>query len=157
MSPPHKQIKMKIIAFLLCNLIYAQDAHWIYYYSSGAVKDEAYYKNEQLHGPWKTFYESGNLAIEGYFNEGLYTGEWKLYYENGALKARGFFDDSDQKLYDGYCIYYYHNGQKMSEGPFIDGLEHGFWKMYYPSGQIAVKSIWEYGIQVSYTNYTDKV
>lgn len=145
---------LKVFIWFLA-FAWAQDSSWIYYYPSGNIKEEASYKNEKLHGTWKTFYESGDVAIEGYFNEGIHTGIWKLYYESGSLKATGIFDSNNDE-FDGYCVYYYdNNGPKMSEGPFIHRLEHGFWKMYYPSGSLALESTYAFGRQVSYTNYTE--
>ncbi|MEL7148806.1 MAG: toxin-antitoxin system YwqK family antitoxin, partial [Bacteroidota bacterium] len=83
-------------------------------------------------GKWKFYYETGELQAEGFFKNGSRSGNWKYFHLNGQLSATGNYSKGRK---DGLWKYYYEDGKLRSEGIERDGQKEGFWKLYYESGE----------------------
>ena len=68
------------------------------------------------------FYESGNVASEGYFKNGLPEGIWKSYYENGNRKALG---KKENGLSDSLWIFYDEKGRIESSFDYALDKKNG--------------------------------
>lgn len=82
---------------------------WVYYYESGALWKEVFFKDDLKHGVAIFWHENGNLYIESHNEKGKTLGSWKEYYENGKIKEIGeykeegyfpidFWDESGNQL-----------------------------------------------------------
>ncbi|MCW4469728.1 membrane-binding protein [Flavobacterium sp. MFBS3-15] len=47
-----------------------------YYYESGQVKQQGFYKDGRLHGTWVAYNEDGTKQSMGEYNNGVKTGKW---------------------------------------------------------------------------------
>ncbi|MEG2071072.1 MAG: hypothetical protein RR034_06835 [Bacteroidales bacterium] len=79
-------------------------------------------------GAWKK-YDHNTLVYEGNFLDDVPTGEFKYYYKNGNLKSISNFLNGPSKV---KTIIFHENGEKASEGMFIDQLKDGIWNYYTP-------------------------
>jgi len=68
------------------------DGKWSYYYSSGELESEGYFKDDVISDKWVWFYPNGNKMEEGVFINGKRDGIWNLYKEDGSLKSKIFFN-----------------------------------------------------------------
>jgi antitoxin component YwqK of YwqJK toxin-antitoxin module len=60
-----------------------RDGRWIYYYESGKIWSEGFFKNGKSEGSRITYFENGNKRYEGTYKNDLRTGVWKFYTEDG--------------------------------------------------------------------------
>lgn len=66
----------------------------------------------------------------------------KDYYKSGRLQwwggvTKGYEYSGGAEGLNGYCIWYYENGNKLSEGNYVNGEKEGLHKMYYENGMLA--------------------
>ena len=67
------------------------------------------------------------------------------YYLNGQLQMTGRFTKRNAKIKHGHFIYYNENGQKKSEGNFIDDYKMGRWTTWHENGNIDSEGEFENG------------
>jgi len=93
-------------------------------------------------------------------NKPLYTSisflKEKLLY--GLVLLIGVFLFDDLSAQDGeYTVYYYDNGRVSSEGYMLEGKPTGYWKTYFPSGQIKSEGIRQgFELDSVWTFYTEE-
>ncbi|HQO86279.1 MAG TPA: hypothetical protein PKX84_01370 [Bacteroidia bacterium] len=46
------------------------------------------------------------------------------------------FAQTDSTVTNGFKTFYYHNGNKSSEGNFVNGKPEGLWKSYFENGKL---------------------
>lgn len=95
-------------------------------------------------GSCSTFYEGSkkHFSIQRY-KQGKEHGEWLFYFENGNLMTEGYFNFGEKI---GLWKYYYENG-KIHKQHFYDseGNRSGVWKTFSESGEtISIKQISPY-------------
>jgi antitoxin component YwqK of YwqJK toxin-antitoxin module len=61
-----------------------------------------------------------------------YTGKWIYWHDNGQKSSEGNYIDGKRS---GHWIYWHDNGQKSSEGNYIDGKRSGHWINWHDNGQ----------------------
>lgn len=71
------------------------EGKWSYYYSTGELESEGYFKNDLLVDKWIWYHKNGNIMEEGVFVKGKRDGLWKLYREDGSIKKFVFFNNGD--------------------------------------------------------------
>jgi len=57
------------------------------------------------------------------------------YYISGKIQMTGSFKSKKLDVKQGYFIYYYENGQKSSEGKYLNNKAEDEWNLWYENGQ----------------------
>ena len=116
---------------------------WKFYYpGNGSLIEQigSYNKNGNVDGEWKWLYESGNIhRIENYSN-GIEDGLIEEKSDSGVIIVKGSYLDG---LEDGSWIYQI-EGYK-EEGKYIDGKRMGYWKHFYPNGNLSYEGNFDDG------------
>lgn len=67
-------------------------------------------------------------------------GHYVYYYENGNKKSEGnYVNDKSEGLW----IFWEENGIKSSEGTYSEGYKNGSWKRFYENGKLQSDEIWK--------------
>jgi len=125
---------------------------WKKIYQNGTTAYECKFKDDKPVGEYKRYHENGQVnALMMYDNKGYASA--KIFDEDGNLVAEGFYSgkdkDSTWKYYTikkqlmaqesykkgkkhGYSIVYGFDGNVYTHTRFIDGLENGIRKKYFP-------------------------
>lgn len=94
--------------------------------------------------------DTSKLILEGFYTDNDQSGEWKYYYDNGQLSTSLTYADSIKEkpgsaheltVYD-YSSDYDYSSYGSTK---IKGFFHGWYKEYYPNGQLKTQSYYEYG------------
>ena len=104
------------------------------YYSSGNLRYEYFYNDDNQNGKFKEYHENGQLAKEGMIVNGSHGGQWKVYSKNGVLTS--VLNMKDGKLH-GNCIFYMDSGKILSEGYYENGKAKGIHIIYKSNGEIS--------------------
>ena len=126
-------------------------------YREDVVVKEENYVNDRLQGFTREYYMSGNLRAEIPFVDGKEKGEGFGYEEDGRVttlftykagvltrKQRvNRFDETGLK--QGIWMSFHKNRQVSEEGPYVNGLKHGYWKYYQPNGNLKRVEKWVMG------------
>lgn len=112
------------------------------HYENGALKHEAYYLKDQLHGPSTFFSREGTLLSETWFFLGEKQGKVRKYYSSKALYSIERYRDG---LFEGKQEYYYDNGLLKTLLHYEKGLLHGETLLYWPSGSLKRKCLFLLG------------
>ena len=155
-----------------------KEGEWIFHYETGNLKEKGTYRNGQKQGEWLTYQPVSNMviaieifltdtldgyckyvrpqnetSIEGAFAKGCPVGEWRNYYKDTILNATGryssdFFPDYQRMEYmkqtcnlfdinkQGYWKTYYPNGNIQDEGNYEQGKKQGEWRQYASAGYL---------------------
>lgn len=62
-----------------------RDGKWIYYYESGKLWSEGFFRQGKSEGLRVTYFENGSKRYEGHYKNDLRIGLWKFYDESGKL------------------------------------------------------------------------
>ena len=95
-------------------------------------------------GVLKTYYENGQLERAGTVLEGLSTGVWETFYDDGSQKSILEFKGEEEYVLSawnkegeqtaengvGELVDYYYSGEKLQQGPILNGKREGLWMMY---------------------------
>ena len=104
-------------------------------HSNGELPSEIYYyqkSNNKLNlVKIERYYESGQQKSE----RDLKRGKLIAWYKNGQIKEKSSLRDGEL---NGLSITYYKNGQKESEGRYINNQKDGQWKYWGPKGKVIV-------------------
>tara|TARA_B100001109_G_C18864333_1_gene476052 strand:- start:8099 stop:8926 length:828 start_codon:yes stop_codon:yes gene_type:complete len=151
---PLMMIRFSLSVFILFTLqlsLFAQD--------STAVNWNQLDENGLKVGKWQANYQSGSRRYVGQFENGKPFGVFKYYFPSGELQTvLEYFDREGRQA---FATLYYHTGEKMAEGWYLDqkkdstwktfganetilsegayyqGEKYGLWKTYYPNGVLA--------------------
>jgi uncharacterized protein len=131
------------------------DGYWKNYYENGKLKSEGNRKNFQLDGLWKFYNEKGKISVEFVYKEGRKNGI-KIVYDvdsNLIISEENFKND----LRDGIS-YYYKEGVKFKQVPFVNGKEEGTGMEYDKNGLILTITTYKKGFvnREEKINRTDK-
>jgi antitoxin component YwqK of YwqJK toxin-antitoxin module len=109
------------------------DGYWKTFHENGIIKSEGNRRNGQLDGVWKFYSENGKLNLEYEYKEGKKNGFKRVYdQETGSLiSEEGFSDDQRNG-----SSFYYKEGYKFKEVPFVKGKEEGVGKEYNKDGLV---------------------
>jgi antitoxin component YwqK of YwqJK toxin-antitoxin module len=120
------------------------------------IKIELYYKNGKKSGIFKNFSQTGNLRAIGEYQNDEISGIWYYFGDYGHLMMiQQKFEKNNYDIptehhaegippYKCYCIEFYPNGMKQSEGVLLWDVspesdftfEYGKWKYYNESGKL---------------------
>ncbi|MEO0332387.1 MAG: TonB family protein [Bacteroidota bacterium] len=99
-------------------------------YVSSWAQDTVYFNRDWQESDWKdATYKRlmKRTAVGWYIND--------FYYPSGILQMEGEVSSLNPPILEGYCVHYYHNGNKKREGEYDDGRPIGRHTEYYPFGQ----------------------
>lgn len=113
-----------------------QDGERIDYYEDGTIKSKSHWKNGEQHGLAVFYFPSGAIESKSEWRDGQLNGYSEDYYENGELQRYGYYKDG---LEMGNYKLYYPSGEIMQEGSYRNGIRHGEQKVYYRNGKIKTK------------------
>ncbi len=75
-----------------------------FYYKNRKIQVEGEYKNAQRNGKWTYYYESGIVWSDGFFKEGKSDGKRVTYFPNGKIRYEAHYKDDKRvgvwKFYD---------------------------------------------------------
>ena len=63
-----------------------------YYYDSGKVQQEGFFKDGKLDGVWVSYDERGNKKAVGEYTDGVKTGKW-IYFNDNTLSEVAYVDN----------------------------------------------------------------
>lgn len=112
------------------------------FFPSGAIMEESYYMEGQLHGPRKVFFENGQVDYLENYDKGKFQGEYLKYNEKGQLIQQGqYVEDSMSGLWKSW----YDTGTLKEEVQFENNNENGPFKEYHPTGKIKTEGAYKNG------------
>lgn len=104
------------------------------YYQSGALCQENFKRDQNLHGSSSYYSEDGFLLGQSFYIDGIRQGKATRHYKSKALAALQGFKDG---AFEGVQLFFYDNGTKRSLINYSKGQLHGEVLLYYSNGQIA--------------------
>ena len=107
------------------------------YYTSGALKQEGTYKDNNLDGKVTFYHIDGSISGTTEYSDGKFDGAFDSYYENGQLEVKGVYDNNEAT---GEWEYYHANGQLETKGSYENGYKKGTWIYYRADGSIESES-----------------
>ncbi len=113
-----------------------KEGSYIKYDPKGLKYEEAFYKNDTLHGERKLFFQNGKVETLETYSKGLFDGAYKVYYEQGALQLEGLYANN---IAIGKWTKYYESGQVMEIVAFSKNVENGPFEEYYENGKLKAK------------------
>lgn len=144
------------------------DGEWNWYYPSGKILRQEYYRNGLRQGPILEYHENGAILSKGQYENGLKEGKWTLengdHLEEGAYtndKKNGewkFFHDNKKPSFRGKFVsgvphgvhkYYNGRGKLIKEVEYMMGRKHGNYKLYNDEGEIILWIVYKNGVEKS--------
>jgi uncharacterized protein len=130
---------LSVVTVFLC----AQDTITIYYDKDwkeiSNKYDASFYRKAFVDSNkiWTVhdYYISGNIQMIGAYESNKLEdkqGHYIYFYENGQKESEGNYLDNKR---DGVWSYWYENGQKKSEGMNVGNKAEGLWEYWYESGE----------------------
>lgn len=126
----------------------ALDGIYKYYYSTGQLEIERYYKNGFADSVYKSYYINGKLKISGNFVLNDRHGVWKTYSENGKVTNEDNYEYGNLKGLS--KVYHEFDGSIQKEIEYKEGDIHGSYKQYGEGGNLAYVLYFEDGYLKSY-------
>ena len=141
------------------------------WYSSGTLKQTQEWKDGIQTGQYTLYDTTGQKLKEGNYKEGAEEGLWTEWYKNGQKKSVNLYKngklievlniwngDGTLQVEDGNgeFVFWYGNpssckscgfidGDKMSNGTYMNGLREGEWKDWYRDGQLLSERFYKEG------------
>ena len=106
------------------------------FHDNGQLKEQGFFKDGKLYGPWEFYYKNGQLKQKGSFVDGKPDEQYESYesyYESGQLSFKGSYKHGKQ---DGLWESYHENGKLNSQGSYVDDIRVGKWSWYDVDGLI---------------------
>lgn len=75
------------------------------------------------------------------------------YYANGQTRYEGTYQAGERH---GYWVYFYENGNKWSEGTYVNGREDQRRSVWYPNGQLNYEGMFQSGERVGVWRFWDE-
>jgi antitoxin component YwqK of YwqJK toxin-antitoxin module len=101
-----------------------KEGKWVSYDSTGTLKSEEYFVNDQWHNKRTTYYPNGQVEREINFINGIKNGVEKGYYQNGQLH---FSVNHVNGLKEGKYVQFHPNGKIWEQGSYQSDLNEGKW------------------------------
>lgn len=104
-------------------------------HDDGSPKCEHFYK---LAGDKKEvikeiqYFENGHKKIVGHYKNGKKDGKWTFWYVNGEKQSEGYYI---QDIRTGQTQVYHENGKLFYKGKYTDGQKDGEWTFYNSDGK----------------------
>ena len=140
-----------LFLFAASGLLFAQDTLYIYYNNDWAEvsdKSEAVYYRKAFpagNSEWivNDFYMNDKIQMTGTYKSKKFTvrnGHFVYYSENGNKASEGEY--INEKL-EGLWTYWHDNGQKKAEGMYGDSEKAGTWNYWYDNGRLQSKETYK--------------
>ncbi|MCK9613238.1 MAG: hypothetical protein WC401_00095 [Bacteroidales bacterium] len=136
-------MKLKFFSYFLCLLLFACDSEIIKEtvetYPDGSPKVIRYYKEngkERKLIKETLYYSNHQKYMEGGYKEGKRNGKWSSWHQNGNKWSEGNFVDG---IDDGERTVYHENGEKYFQGTYKNGKKTGVWKFWDDKGELVKK------------------
>ena len=119
-----------------------------YYKESELIPEQSpnKFKNGKRDGKWiiwfdKNWYPTDNSNNTSFYREitfqnGQPVGKVIDYYRSRKKQFEGELLSYEPEINNGWCIWYFENGNKSSEGNYIKGKKEGKYSIYYENGKI---------------------
>ena len=116
---------------------------WLDYHPNGKLRYTGMFRDGYELGTFTYYNGTGQMTTKLiYSQQGEYANA-TMFYSNGVVKAEGKFHN---KKKDGEWKYF---GQKphivKKEESYKDGVNHGAWRIYFPSGKLSSEIYWKDG------------
>jgi len=132
-----------LLIFMASTALFAQDTITIYYNKNWLEipdkKDAVFYRKAfpDSNHVWTAndFYTSNKIQMTGTYKSkrlDVKHGHFIYYFENGNKSSEGDYVDDKS---EGIWTTWYENGQKKSEGAYNDDLADGIWHYWYETGE----------------------
>ncbi|KAA3640180.1 MAG: hypothetical protein DWQ02_02425 [Bacteroidetes bacterium] len=102
------------------------------YFDNGEIESEGMIVDEKKEKLWTYYFPSGGIKQEIYYREGKPFEKAKFFYENGNIKTQAEYDGLGMK--SGLWITYSREGQIFSKGNYSHGKKAGQWQYYNEAG-----------------------
>jgi len=128
-----------------------RDGDWKEFHADGTLKVVGKYDNGVKVGEWKYFHPNGNPEQTGRYNsKGQLTGDWFWYYPSGNIRREETFVNGRA---DGLMTEYDDDGNIITQGEFIEGMEEGEWFLQY--GDHREVGSFSFGLKSGYWKHYD--
>jgi len=124
-----------------------------YFHSNGNLESEGTYVNGKKNGLWLSFHNSGMMKDSTVYTYGSITGTSLSWHPNG------YISDSTTQNEDGsgVLVSWFENGSPSIAGRYSPGRKrNGKWKYYHNNGTVSSIEIFNEGIFVDKTYYTEE-
>ncbi|MFN2396423.1 MAG: hypothetical protein ABR597_12130 [Bacteroidales bacterium] len=115
---------------------------WRGYFSSGSVRYEGNFVDDEPTGTFRYFYPEEQLRAELIHESGKEAVAATFYHRNSEVLGKGNYVNREMH---GKWLFYNEQGVLVSEHEYKNGMNHGIWKVFYPDDTIAEKETWENG------------
>lgn len=146
-----------IIPLFFFGIIHGQDTIVIYFNidwqqcnKENATYYREYFKNESKKYEVKDFFMSGQIQMKGTFKKRNWKekdGHFIYYHENGQKESEGNYINDEK---NGIWTYWYENGSLDSKGEFINGKYKDTWNWYFKNGQVSAKEKYNDGERIEW-------
>ena len=127
------------------NLI--KDGKWMFFDSTGVLKEEVLYDNGVREGLTTLFSSSGNQKSKlNYKNSVPWNGNWTEWYSDGQKKVSGLYENGEKKS---PWISWFTNGQKKQVINYQNNLKHGSFTEWNKDGRLIKDIIYSNGSPIS--------
>lgn len=132
-AKPYVHLLFLLLTFVACNSNLKKEV--VEYYDNGSIKKENFYT---LSGDKKDvikeiqFYENGSKKLVGHYKNGKKDGKWTFWYVNGEKQSEGYFI---QNVRTGETIVYHENGNLFYKGNYTEGQKDKEWTFYNNNGK----------------------
>ena len=104
----------------------------INYFETGEIESEGMIVDEKKEKLWTYYFPSGAIRQEIYYREGKPFEKARFFYENGNIKTQAEYDGQGMK--SGLWVNYSKDGQVFSRGNYSQGKKVGQWHYYNEAG-----------------------
>ena len=94
------------------------------FYSTGKVKEESRYIDNQKEGFYNLYNETGQKTMTGNYQKDLANGEWQEFYPNGIKKWKGYYVKGQKA---GSWTYYNEQGKEVDKKKYELNPEQAAW------------------------------
>lgn len=123
------------------------------YYSDGSVKAEMFYEKGLLHGPSTFFSQKGQVLTKTWYVQGKKMGKVRYFYESGAPASLQRYKEG---ILEGLQEYWYEDQTSKSLIPYLEGAIHGEVRLFWPSGRIKRRCLYEKGVKIEDEFFDDQ-
>ena len=150
-----KNLRFAFLMSLFClSIMNAQveyDSEDILHGTNAGLKNRWFTKfsGKIVHGNVYTDYGNSRM-LNGFMRAGFKHGKWKEWYDTGMIKSIQHFTFGKE---DGIQKEWYDNGKLMRESDMKGDTLYRYHKEFYPSGQIKLHQILEFGALIEETRW----
>lgn len=130
-----------------------RDGQSLLLYPDGSIKGEAFYKENQLHGPARYFLPNKTLTSEVWFIHGLRQGYQRQFYSDGSLYSLGGYREGRRF---GFHWSFHPDGGLKSKVFYRDEAIDGLVQIFHCNGQLARRTRFCNGLRDGWDRHWSK-